>query len=57
LIAVINYKLLSIGLTDPHKKFKDQIIRSSHERIMSKMPLIKCWGYSSRRDSCLWRLF
>jgi len=57
LIAVINYKLLSIDLADPHKKFKDQIMNSRYERIMSKMSLIKCWCYSSRRNSCLWCLY
>jgi len=53
LIAVSNYKLLRIVLVDPHKKFKDQIKSSRHERIMPKMPLIKCGSYNSRRDSCM----
>ena len=57
LIAVINYKLLSIDYADPHKKFKDQIMKSMHERIMSKMSLIKCRCNNSRRNSSLQCMF
>ena len=53
LIAFSNYKLLRIDTVDPHKKFKDQIKNVKHERIMSKMSLIKCRSNSSRRNSSL----
>ena len=53
LIVFANYKLLSIDLVDPHKKFKDEIGKPRHERIMSKMSLIKCRRNSCRRNSTL----
>jgi len=57
LIAFDNYKLLSISLVDPRKKFKDKIEKLLYERIMSKMPLIKCRSNGSRRNSCMYSMF
>ncbi len=57
LIAFFNYKLLSIILVDPHKKFKAQIKRPRHERVMPKMSFIKCRNIDSRWNSNLRRLF
>jgi hypothetical protein len=57
LIAFFNYKLLSIGIVDPHKKFKDQIKKPRHERIMSKMSLIKRRNSNSRWNSSLRSMF
>jgi len=36
LIAFFNYKLLSIDLVDPHKKFKDQIKKNDMKGLCQK---------------------